>query len=285
MANPWLRLYAEFATDPKVQMMSEAYQRRYLMILCLRCSNGPVTLHDAEVAFQLRITNDEWMATKAVFLQKNLIGEDNLPTSWDRRQFSSDSSAARVAAHREREKTACNADVTLQKQRSNVTVTPPDTDTDTDTEAEADQKQPPLPLAKKRGNRQDREAAANAADTFKANAFLIACGADPQTAADYLTMRRLRKAPATLTALSKLKSEADLSPMNFQSVLELCCSRGWIGFKADWASAQDARVSHRQTLDEQRKATLDELTGRTRNGIPQQPTEPRDITGESWLIA
>ena len=32
----WMRLYAEFATDPKVQMMSEAMQRRHVMLFCLK---------------------------------------------------------------------------------------------------------------------------------------------------------------------------------------------------------------------------------------------------------
>ena len=43
MANPWLRMYAEFAHDPKVQMMLEVMQRRYIMLMCMRCSNAPVT--------------------------------------------------------------------------------------------------------------------------------------------------------------------------------------------------------------------------------------------------
>ena len=102
MANSWLRLYSEFATDPKVQMMSEAYQRRYIMLLCLRCSNGGVTLHETEVAFQLRISDEEWAETKAVFLRKNLITSDNNPAAWNKRQFSSDSSAASVSRHREK---------------------------------------------------------------------------------------------------------------------------------------------------------------------------------------
>ena len=72
MANPWFRLYSEFATDPKVQMMSESYQRRFIMLLCIRC-NGDVTLQDEEVAFQLRISNEEWLETKAVFVSKELI--------------------------------------------------------------------------------------------------------------------------------------------------------------------------------------------------------------------
>jgi hypothetical protein len=123
MANAWFRLYAEFATDPKVQMLSEADQRRYLMLLCIRCSNGDVTLHDDEVAFQLRISNEQWQQTKAVLIAKGLIDNASVPSAWDKRQYLSDSSAARVAAHRAKKKQPCN-----------VTVTPPDTDTDTDTE-------------------------------------------------------------------------------------------------------------------------------------------------------
>ncbi|NUT87153.1 hypothetical protein HNO91_12020 [Pseudomonas corrugata] len=117
----WFRMYGEFATDPKVQMMSEADQRRFVMLLCLRCSNDDVTLHETEIAFQLRISNEEWATSKALFLSKGLIDEDCRPLAWDRRQFVSDSSAARVAAHRAKKKQACN-----------VTVTPPDTDTEED---------------------------------------------------------------------------------------------------------------------------------------------------------
>lgn len=124
---PWFRMYSEFATDPKVQMLSEVDQRRFVMLLCLRCSNGDVTLHDDEIAFQLRISSEEWAETKRRLQAKNLIDDDNLPTSWDKRQYRSDSSKERVSRHRERKK--------QEAQRScNVTVTPPDTETDTDTE-------------------------------------------------------------------------------------------------------------------------------------------------------
>lgn len=129
MANQWFRLYAEFATDPKVQMMNEADQRRFVMLLCLRCSNDDVTLQDDEIAFQLRISNDDWARSKALFLQKGLIGEDNRPTAWDRRQFVSDSSAERVRRHRANKKKAA-------KRVCNVTATPPEADTDTDTDTD-----------------------------------------------------------------------------------------------------------------------------------------------------
>lgn len=117
MSNPWFRLYSEFASDHKMQMMSEAYQRRYVMLLCLRCSNGDVTLQDEEVAFQLRISSDEWSETKAAFIGKNLIDKHNRVLAWERRQFISDSSVERVRKHREK-----------VKHERNVTVTPPDTE-------------------------------------------------------------------------------------------------------------------------------------------------------------
>ena len=123
MSNPWFRLYSEFSHDPKIQRMSEADQRRFVMLLCIRCSNGDVTLQDDDVTFQLRISNEEWQVTKALFLSKNLIDEGNNPVAWDKRQFVSDSSAPRVARHRAKIKEACN-----------VTVTPPEQNR-TDTES------------------------------------------------------------------------------------------------------------------------------------------------------
>jgi hypothetical protein len=121
MANQWFRLYSEFSHDPKVQMLSEVNQRRLIMLFCIRC-NGNVTLQDEQVAFQLRISMDEWLTSKATFIDKNFINNDNEVLNWDKRQFVSDSSAERVAKHRER-----------MKQYSNVTVTPPEQNR-TDTE-------------------------------------------------------------------------------------------------------------------------------------------------------
>ena len=112
MANQWFRMYAEFATDPKVQMLSEPMQRRLTMILCLRCSNNLVTLQDEEIAFQLRISETELETTKALFVAKGFIDDAWNVLNWEKRQFASDSSAARVAKHRalqkEKQEQGCN---------------------------------------------------------------------------------------------------------------------------------------------------------------------------------
>ena len=118
MSNPWFRMYAEFATDPKVQMMSEVNQRRLTMLFCFRC-NSDVTLHDDEVTFLLRVTTEEWQVTKALFIEKGFIDKNNNLQNWDKRQFASDSSKNRVAAYRERKKQQSNSDVTLQVTKSN----------------------------------------------------------------------------------------------------------------------------------------------------------------------
>jgi len=116
----WFRMYSEFATDAKVQIMSEAMQRRLMMLFCLRCSNALVTLHETEIAFALRISNEDLAETKVLFIQQGFINEAWEILSWDKRQFISDSSAARVSKHR-----AIKKELEIQAEiPCNVTVTP-----------------------------------------------------------------------------------------------------------------------------------------------------------------
>lgn len=136
MSNPWFRMYAEFAHDPKVQMLPEVMQRRYVMLMCMRCSNALVTLQADEIAFHLRIDAAQLEETKALFVAKGFINEAWELLNWEKRQFSSDTSAQRVAKHRAAKKATEEAErnghVTLPQQKSNALDT--DTDTDTDTE-------------------------------------------------------------------------------------------------------------------------------------------------------
>lgn len=207
MANQWLRLYSEFAHDPKIQRMSEALQRRFIMLLCIRCSNDGVTLHDDDVTFQLRISNEEWAETKSVFISKNLIDESNNPVAWDKRQFASDSSATRVAKYRAKKKEVCNVTVTPQIQNR----------TDTDTE--------------------QKEQKTSRAPRFDAQSHLVSMGVDDSIAADWITHRKAKKAAITLTVIDSISREAIKARMPLADVLVACCQRGWIGFKAEWADS------------------------------------------------
>ena len=147
MSNPWFRMYAEFSHDPKVQMLTEAMQRRYMMIMCMRCSNVLVTLHETEIAFHLRISNEELAKTKALFVSKGFIDSDWNLLNWEKRQFVSDTSKGRVAKHRalqkEKHPVVSNGNVTLLKRNDNALDT--DTDTDTDTDKKRDKSPAKLP--------------------------------------------------------------------------------------------------------------------------------------------
>jgi hypothetical protein len=112
----WFRLYHEFATDPKVQSMSEAMQRRLIMLMCFRCSNTLETLQEQDICFALRIDETQLAETKALFMQKKFIDERWEILQWDKRQKASDSSTERVRKHREAQKQ-------LQEQACNVTET------------------------------------------------------------------------------------------------------------------------------------------------------------------
>lgn len=53
---------------------------------------------------------------------------------------------------------------------------------------------------------------------------------------DYLEVRKAKKAKWTETALKGLQREADKAKMTLQEVMQICCERSWVGFKAEWAS-------------------------------------------------
>jgi hypothetical protein len=209
----WFRLYSEFATDPKVQMLSEIDQRRLVMLMCIRCGNGNVTLQDDEIAFQLRVTSEEWTDTKARLIAKNLINESNQPIAWDKRQRSSDSSAERVARHRALQKQSCNEDVTLQKRT----------------------------VEKRREETEKEKKQKQTHSRFDASLYLVERGVGVQHADDWITLRKAKKLPATLTALEGIESEAAKVPIPLSGAIAECCLRGWGGFKADWMTNSTQR--------------------------------------------
>lgn len=204
MANPWFRLYSEFAHDPKVQMLSEAMQRRYVMLMCLRCSEVLETLHETEIAFQLRLSTEELEQTKQLFISKNFIDKHWNLLNWDKRQFVSDSSTMRVAKHRSKKKQVSNVVETLQKRPSNAI------DTDTDTEQ----------IQKRTTSVAPPE------------------GVSDSVWQEFKTLRKAKKAPITQRAIDAITNEANKAGWTLEKALEECVVRGWQAFKADWVATK-----------------------------------------------
>lgn len=113
---------------------------------------------------------------------------------------------------------------------------------------------------------------------FDAAEFLVEHGVKPQTAADYLALRKGKKAAATATALRQIVSEASRSPLSVQDALVLCCSRGWVGFKAEWATSQPARAGPQTARTE--KFDPVSYVNRNRNSSENSTANVIDITAE-----
>lgn len=103
-SRTWFRLYTEFASDPKVQLLDETLQRRFIMLLCLAGAGVTPTSDVSEVDFLLRIGVSECERTRSILVSKGLIDENWFPKKWTKRQFESDSSTERVKRFRKRQK-------------------------------------------------------------------------------------------------------------------------------------------------------------------------------------
>lgn len=59
-------------------------------------------------------------------------------------------------------------------------------------------------------------------------------GVDEQVWQDFLAHRKAKRSPLTATALAGIEREASKAGYSLEDALMTCCSRGWVGFKADW---------------------------------------------------
>ena len=99
----WVRLYVEWASDPKIQMMPEHMQRRHIMLLCLRGNQETDHMTDKQMAFHMRITAKEAQETRELFEEMGFTNGWGV-AKWKKRQGKSDISTTRVKKWRERHK-------------------------------------------------------------------------------------------------------------------------------------------------------------------------------------
>ena len=58
---------------------------------------------------------------------------------------------------------------------------------------------------------------------------------DPALVADFLAVRKAKRAPLTQTALRGIQVEARKAGLTLDAALRICCERNWQAFRADWA--------------------------------------------------
>ncbi len=124
----WFRFYSDWRTNPKVKLLSDVLQLRFIDLMCLRCEGEIPGLGLDELSYCLRISKQDMEDTISALETNGLWSEGDI-CNWDRRQYKSDNSNSRVKRFR--------------KRQCNVTVTGSESESDTDSdrrESESDPK-------------------------------------------------------------------------------------------------------------------------------------------------
>lgn len=293
MANSWLRLWHDMPNDPKWRTISRASKQSitavisiyvHLLVIASNASERGRTIgtcsEDLASALDLEIEQVE----AVLQAMQGRVLDGDMVSGWSKRQVDrEDGSADRAKRWRDARKEGLRTQANAS-ERMRTTDKDKDKDKDKDTEADQSQKHSAPPAYEVQARPEKR--AAVAASSFDAIGFLIDSGVEQQTAADYLTLRKSKKAPATKTALLAIVREIGIARMTPQAGVEMCCSRGWVGFKADWLTSQPARAGPVTPING-RQARIDsywqQVRARDENG--KFGGSERDITGESERVA
>lgn len=89
-------------------------------------------------------------------------------------------------------------------------------------------------------------------------------GVSDQTWADWLQLRRAKKAPVTATVIAGAQDEARKAGLSLEAFLKVWCRRGSQGLEADWLKPQErgSPGSGPVTFADKARERMDALTGR-----------------------
>lgn len=92
---------------------------------------------------------------------------------------------------------------------------------------------------------------------------------DQQTWADWLTLRKAKKAPVTETVVGGARDESAKAGMTLDAFLQVWCLRGSQGLQADWLKPEERKtasrvqpMSYAQQDQANKRATWEAMTGR-----------------------
>ncbi len=140
---PWFRMYVDFLNDAKMVKLAFEDQRHFIGLLALK-SDGALDDEDCDsdlldriVAQRLWIDHAIIREVKKRLIAAGLIDDRWQPIAWERRQFSSDSSAERTRRYRERNaKRPSTPETASPKRHSDCAEAYTDADTDGEAEKE-----------------------------------------------------------------------------------------------------------------------------------------------------
>lgn len=159
----WFRCYTEIKRDRKLRRLPINFRWIWVAILAMAKESPvqgkllisekiPATIEDIADESAADIEETEQAIQK--FIEQDMMHEEDgvmILTNWDKRQYVSDNSTARVRKYREQKRE------TLPKRFGNNEVTPPETETDTETDTEKEEEGPEKPETLSSPSSQERE--------------------------------------------------------------------------------------------------------------------------------
>lgn len=223
MAGDWIKMRVDLKDDPAVFKLAEKLGVDEMHVIgCLFCFWAWVDKHSVDGRVDAatsrlvdKITSTNGFADALVSVGWLVVTESGLEIpKFDRHNGESGKERSQKNARqaRWRANKGANVDANVDGEAS----TQSSTDASTREEKRREEK-----------NKSEKPASLRAAD-------LVALGVTEQIAADFLAVRKAKRAPLTQTALTAIQREAASYGISLGDALSVCASRGWQSFKAEW---------------------------------------------------
>lgn len=237
-ALPYMQLYvADYLAD--TAHLTAAQHGAYLLLMFNYWQRGkPLNNANERLTNVARMSNEEWLEAKPALAEFFEIDGDEWRHARIDRDLETVNSKASKASSAGKASAASKANKRSTNVEQPFNHTDVDVDTDTDTESEAEKTKTPR------------------APRFDAQAHLVEIGIPADLSADWIKLRKTKKAEVTKTAIDGIANEAGRAGLSLDAALRECCARGWAGFKAEWMlrDGASARGSPTASIESRNKA-------------------------------
>jgi uncharacterized protein YdaU (DUF1376 family) len=90
-------------------------------------------------------------------------------------------------------------------------------------------------------------------------------GVDMSLWNDFVILRKAKKLPITETAINGLIREGNKAGLSLDATLQVCCERGWAGFKADWIADKPKSKGFESERDRGNRELAEQIWGKVKN--------------------
>jgi uncharacterized protein YdaU (DUF1376 family) len=90
-------------------------------------------------------------------------------------------------------------------------------------------------------------------------------GVDESLWNDFVILRKAKKLPITETAINGLIREGNKAGLSLDATLQLCCERGWAGFKAEWIADKPKAKGFESERDRGNRELAEQIWGKVKH--------------------